>query len=500
VSPLAPRLFGVFTSLAFFALSVVANPVIDWCALMLDAIRNDTTNPTLSSRNLAILNVATYDALNSITRTHQPYRVQLEVSPDSSYDAAIIAAGREVMLTLYPSFRPRTDHLFETQRSALPNTAAVTNGLALGREVGLKIIATRSADGANTDVPYIPSAAPGQWRRTPPFFRPPLTPQWRYIRLFCLPSLGPFLPVPPPALNSPEYAESLNEVKRLGGKQSPERTVDQTEIANFWSDFSYTSMPPGHWHEIAATIARDKNLSVPDSARLFALVGLAQADAAIACWEAKYRWNLWRPVTAIQRAAEDDNPQTEPDPAWDHLLVAPPFPAYTSGHSGFSKASAQVLTHFFGTDAVSFTARSDTLPGVFRKFTSLAACADEVGISRIYGGIHYSFDNVEGKRVGGLVGDYVSQNFLLPNASLPQIRFEGFTNDVPFLRVHGQVGKPAMLEFSSDLIHWQKLSTNSAVSGGLPLQGGRALGWDPGFYRACEDAPRSLQIEVLDPD
>jgi hypothetical protein len=466
---------------------VTANPVIDWCALMLDAIRTDTTNPTLSSRNLAILNVATYDAVNSITRTHQPYLIQSNAAPTTSLDAAIHAAGREVMLALYPSFRPRTEELFAQRRATLPATADVTNGLALGRDIAQKIIAHRSADGANTDVPYIPSAAPGQWRRTPPFFRPPLTPQWRYVRPFCLPSLTPFLPVDPPALDSPEYAQALNEVKRLGSMDSPERTAEQTEIAHFWSDFSYTAMPPGHWHEIAATIAQSRNLPVPESARLFALLGMAQADAAILCWEAKYRWNLWRPVTAIQRANEDGNPLTQPDPNWEQLLAAPPFPAYTSGHSTFSKASAQVLTRFFGTDAITFTARSDTLPDVRRSFQSLAVCADEVGMSRIYGGIHFSFDNEEGKRTGGLIGDYVSANYLLPNESLPRIAFERMTNDLPVLRIHGHVGEPLQLEFSLDLVHWQKLLTNQAVVGGTAVASVRAIGSEPVFYRVCEE-------------
>ncbi len=480
------RILSFVVATALLSGTALANPVLDWSALMLDAIRNDNTSPTLSSRNLAMLNAATYDAVNSITRTHQPYLTLAETSAEVSVEAAVIAAGRETMLALYPSFRPRTEDLFETQRSALPATGAVTNGLALGREVALKIIVARSADGANTDVPYIPSAAPGQWRRTPPFFRPPLTPQWRYVRPFCLPYLGPFLPVPPPALDSPEYAATVKEVRRLGGKQSADRTPEQSQIAIFWSDFSYTAMPPGHWHEIAATIARERNLSVPECARLFALLGLAQADAAIVCWEAKYRWNLWRPVTAIQRADEDGNPLTEADPTWDHFLVSPPFPAYTSGHSSFSKASSQVLTQFLGTDAVTFTARSDSLPGVFRTFTSLAACAEEVGLSRIYGGIHYPIDNEEGKRTGGLVGDYVCENFLLPNASLPELRFAGVTNGVPLLRVHGRWGKPTMVEYSPDLTHWKRLATNTAVPGGFAVSGVSTMGGDPGYYRVCE--------------
>ncbi len=436
---------------------------------MMAAIRADNTGPTVSTRNLAILNVATYDAVNSITRTHQPYRFQLDAAPDTSVEAAVIAAGREVMLALYPTFRARTDELYETQVAALPSTSQVAAGLALGREIALRVLALRAADGSTTDVPYIPSSAPGQWQRTPSFFRPPLTPQWRYVTLFCLPGLEPFLPQPPPPLDSEEYARDFNEVKRLGERNSPVRTDEQSLIAVYWSDFSYTAMPPGHWHEIAATIARDRHTSVPDTARLFALLGLAQADAAILCWEAKYRWNLWRPVTAIRRAAEDGNPATEPDPTWHHYLESPPFPAYTSGHSTFGKASAEILTFFYGTDAITFTTASDSVPGVFRVYHSLAACADEIGMSRIYGGIHYMFDNVEGKRTGALVARYVVANFLLPNDTLPRLVLENVSPAGARLRVLGHVGHPSVVEASPDLVHWMPLATDTAVPGGNVL-------------------------------
>lgn len=473
------------------SLASQGNPVTDWCALMLDAIRTDTTNPTLSSRNLAILGAATHDAVNSIVRTHQPYRVQVAVAPDAHVEAAAISAGHEVMLSLYPGFRARTEELFAAQRRSLPTNNAVTEGLGAGREAARHLLSERGSDGSNTEIPYIPSDAPGQWRRTAPFFRPPLTPHWGRVRTFCLPSLDAFRPGPPPALDSREYADALNEVKRLGGKNSRDRTPEQAEIASFWSDFSYTAMPPGHWHEIAATLARDRHLPVPETARLLALIGLAQADAAIVCWDAKYRWNLWRPITAIQRAAEDGNPLTEPDPAWEDFLVSPPFPAYTSGHSSFSKASAQVLTHFFGTDALHFTARSDTLPGVLRTFESVSVCADEVGISRIYGGIHFAFDNVEGKRTGGRIGDYVFDNFLIPVDALPQLRIEGLDPFTPTLRIHGFIGGEATLESSTDLLHWTRVSRQSAPVGGFAVPITPGSGTGPTYYRATASRPAS---------
>ena len=446
---------------------VHANVALDWSALMMTGIRSDTTGPTLASRNLAILHLAIYDAVNSVTGTYQPYLTQLSPPPATSAEAAAAGAGRTVLKVLYPSLSARTDGAFELWLATTANDAAITNGLTLGTTVAERLLAARANDGSATDVPYIPSDKPGQWRRTPPFFRPPLTPQWRYVTPFALPELGSFVPGPPPALNSAAYAEAFNEVKQIGAKNSTVRTAEQSQIATFWSDFSYTAMPPGHWHEIAATIANSKGTSLRDTARLMALLSLAQADGAIVCWETKFKYNLWRPVTAIQRAGEDENAVTEADPTWDHLLASPPFPAYPSGHSVFSKASSEVLTSFYGTDAISFTTASDSLPGVFRNFKSLAACADEVGMSRIYGGIHFQFDNVDGKRSGEKIAQYVLGNWLLPNSQLPAERLVNTPPETLSLRLHGRTGTTLVLESSTDLHHWKSVATNAAVAGGV---------------------------------
>ncbi len=462
-------LLGLILGLAALGRPARANVVLDWNVVMMAGIRIDTSAPTLSTRNLAILHLAIYDAMNSVVRSHQPYLVLEDAPAGTSVEAAATAAGYEVLNALYPSMRARADDVYNTWLATAPVGAATTQGLALGTAVAQRVLAARSSDGATTEVPYIPSDLPGEWRRTPPFFRPPLTPQWRYVDTFALADLEPFVPGPPPALDSPEYALDVNQVKALGGKQSAERTAEQSEIAVFWSDFSYTAMPSGHWHEIAASIVRTQGTGLMDTARLMAWLSIAQADSAIVCWEAKFRYNLWRPVTAIQRANEDGNAATEADPAWDHLLQAPPFPAYTSGHSTFSKASTEVLTAFYGTDAVSFTAASDSLPGVFRNFDSLAACADEIGMSRIYGGIHFMFDNVEGKRSGEKVARFVTGNFLLPNDQLPFARLEAIAGNTARLRVHGHAGAQVVLECSGNLIDWSPVSTNLVRSGGVVI-------------------------------
>jgi hypothetical protein len=477
---------GIFL-MAMAVRGVERDVILEWNALMLDAIRADNSGPTLSTRNLAILHTAMFDAVNSVVRTHQPYQFLFDAPEGTSAEAAAVAAGYTVMNTLYQTLGARTRDLYDVYVEGALGDPGLTNGLSLGRVIGESTLQSREADGSQTEVVYIPSDLPGQWRRTPPFFRPPLTPHWRYVTPFCIPALDPFMPPPPPPLDSPEYARDVDDVKALGSKTSSVRTAEQSEIAVFWSDFSYTAMPPGHWHEIAATIVQSRETSLVDTSRLFALLSVAQADAAIVCWETKFRYNIWRPITSIRRADEDGNLITEADPAWDHFLASPPFPSYPSGHSTFSKASSEVLSSFFGTDAITFVAASDSLPGVFRTFHSLSECTEEVGMSRIYGGIHFMFDNVGGKLSGKRIGNYVSSNLLLPNTVLPLVLLEGVENTAPRVRVHGHVGQRCILEASEDLVVWQGLATNRVMATGDLYVDHSADGHRTRFYRARED-------------
>jgi membrane-associated phospholipid phosphatase len=213
--------------------------------------------------------------------------------------------------------------------------------------------------------------------------------------------------------------EDFNQVKTLGAKNSPVRTSDQTEIAQFWSDGAGTYTPPGHWNQIAEEVALQRNTSLMDEARLFALLNIALADAAIAAWDAKYAYEFWRPVTAIQQADFDNNPQTtagrrhsERNTAWDSLIGTPLLPEYVSGHSTFSGAADAILANFFG-DNVGFTTTSSGLPGASRSYNNFAAAADEAGISRIYGGIHFLAADVDGLATGRALGNYVFDNFLV---------------------------------------------------------------------------------------
>lgn len=211
---------------------------------------------------------------------------------------------------------------------------------------------------------------------------------------------------------------------QLGGLSSLQRTADQTDIALFWADGGGTATPPGHWNQIVADLILEQGGTLVDRARAFALLNLALADAGIASWDAKYTYELWRPIDAIRDGNLDPNAATAADPAWAPLLRTPPFPTYTSGHSTFSGAADAVLTHLFG-DHVTFTSRSDSHSGFTqrplaasqvrtRSFASFSQAAEEAGRSRIYGGIHFEFDNEAGLASGRALGQFVVDNIGLP--------------------------------------------------------------------------------------
>src|SRR4029434_298141 len=234
------------------------------------------------------------------------------------------------------------------------------------------------------------------WVPTPPAFLPYLLPQWGFVAPFGMNSSSQFRPPGPPSLDSERYATDYEEVKELGAAVGSTRTEEQSEIAQFWADGAGTETPPGHWNSVAQTIAAERANTLEENARLFALLNIAMADAAICAWDAKYTFDFWRPVTAIAFA--------EPELNWMSFIVTPPFPDYTSGHSTFSGAAATVLALFYGTDDLPFTIGSDFLPGVYRSFPTTLIAAGEAADSRLYGGIHYRSANEDGLHVGIAIG------------------------------------------------------------------------------------------------
>ena len=397
-----------------FAAPAFADVVTTWNTAALNVIRAGKTSPPRASRALAILHVAIYDAVNGIVRTHEPYLIQSAVPASASIDAAASAAARRVLVELFPAGATAFNQLHAATLAAIADSPQKSRGIAWGESVAAQILSARASDNADAIVPPPGGSGAGVWIPTPPGFAAYLLPQWGSVHPFGMPAGESFRPAGPPSLDSAAYTAAYNEVKALGGAVSASRTPEQEEIALFWADGAGTETPPGHWNTIAQTIAAARGNSVEQNARLFALINIALADAAICAWDAKYWFNFWRPVTAIRNGDVDGNPDTAGDASWTSLIATPPFPDYVSGHSTFSAAAAKVLALFYGTDDIAFTTGSDFLPGVFRSFAGLSAAAAEAGVSRIYGGIHYRFASEDGLSSGALIGEMVFTSKLQP--------------------------------------------------------------------------------------
>jgi hypothetical protein len=419
------------------------NTIQDWNSSVLDIVRQWTTisndpyqgrivpsQPPMVARNLAMIHAAMFDAANAVTGQYDGYRMDLNPQVGASESVAAAAAAFEVAKTLYSA----VDEIAVWQASLnetlaqVPEGTAKKLGIELGKRVGQAILAERANDGAKASSTYQPSTNVGEWRRTFPDYLPPLLPQWPSVRPFALTSGAEFRPEAPPETTSADYASAVDEVMRLGSFQSNQRTQEQTEIALFWADGGGTATPPGHWNRIASDVTLDQGTGLLETARTFALLNIAMADAGIASWDAKYHHDVWRPIDAIRQADQDGNALTPGDPTWIPLLKTPPFPAYTSGHSTFSGAASAVLTHLFGND-VSFKSTSDGHLAaeqrpldpsqiVSRDFNSFEEAAEEAGLSRIYGGIHFHFDNTAGLLLGNQVGASVIDRLLRPTKPL----------------------------------------------------------------------------------
>jgi hypothetical protein len=387
---------------------LLADEITDWNNVMLDAIRANSMSPLPASRILAAMHTGMYDAVNSIARTHQPYHVDLTADPGTSREAAAAQAAHRVLSGMLPVSQAAYDAALANSLSNVPDGPGKTAGIALGNSVGAEILALRANDGASAVVPYTPGSAPGEWRPTPPANAPAAAPQWGNVTPWAMTSPSQFRnPDGPPALDSAEYTAAFNEVKAIGSATSATRTLDQSNIAHFWAGPTGTSTPTGHWNRIAQTVAESQGNTLEENARLFALLNMAEADAAISSWDNKYVYNDWRPLTAIREAATDGNPDTEADPNWSSFITTPNHPSYTSGHSTVSSAAAAVLGNFFGTDNITFTSSAEGFVVPDRTFTSFSQAAMEAADSRLYAGIHWSYDNADGLTGGTALGHYV---------------------------------------------------------------------------------------------
>lgn len=386
------------------ACAATQNVVVDWNAIAITAAGAAGQSSLLQERSVAITSVAVSDAVNGITNEYSRYRSRLSPPSGSSTTAAAIGAAYRALTQLLPSQASLLNTML-SQSLAKYGVSTGDSGFAFGEAVADEIVAMRSADGAAlAQFPYTPpnAGAPGVWMPTPPGFAAALLPGWGAVQPWALQSGAQFRPDEGPDLASDRYAQDFNEVKAIGALSSATRTAEQTNIARFWLASALVI-----WNGVLRQVAIGLDLDESEAARDFALMNVAGADARIACWDAKYAFNFWRPVTAIQRAGDDGNPATEADASWAPLITTPNFPEYVSAHTTISGAMATVLRLLFDDDpGVAFVATSPTNPGFERHWSTFSEGVREVIDARVYAGIHFRSSDERGAGIGRQIGRF----------------------------------------------------------------------------------------------
>jgi hypothetical protein len=374
-----------------------------------------SAGPTLP-RPYAMMHIAMFDAVNSIEGGYTAYRVRVPASRLASSEAAAAQAAHDVLITLFPANAVTFDQVLAKRLATLQPVRAQL-GAQVGREVAKKILEWRATDGWATPQSYSPPALPGLWQPTPPNFPAAAFVQAGDAQPFALPTPYYYLPRRPPALNSQEYADAVNEIKAIGGATSTVRTAEQTLSARLWASVGYKENWAGVWNGVARTMNYTRTFSLIESARMFALLNVSMMDGVHVAQASKYVYQVWRPVTAIQRAGEDMNPATDADPTWMPLLTTPPYPSYAGNMACIGAASARALALYFGTNniPVSFQwSSTDGINYVARGFSGFWQLAEHQAASREYGGIHFHFDTTASQEVCPKVAGYVYANFMRP--------------------------------------------------------------------------------------
>lgn len=390
--------------------------ILQWNRVLMETILTPGQQPAtiMPVRSYAMMHAAMFDAVNSIDGTHTSYLTDVPGSQNASIEAAAAQAAHDVLTALYPTRVAIFDAELATSLQGVEENRA-QQGIRVGQIVAERLLAIRANDGWNVTPPsYTLPATPGNWQPTPPANSAATFTHYPWVLPFAIISATQFAPNPPPALTSAQYAADFNEVKELGSAASATRTADQTLVARLWANVGTPTNFLLVWNNVTRTVSTAQNITTIEKARLFALTNIALHDALQTTFASKFQHGLWRPVTAIRHADEDGNAATSPDAAWSSLVPTPPYPSYAGNMAGIGASQATILALFFGRDDIRFEHTWAGAGGATRSYAGFGAMADEQARARVYGGIHYTFDNVAGQSAGRNVANYVFSKIMRP--------------------------------------------------------------------------------------
>jgi hypothetical protein len=355
---------------------------------------------------MAMMNVAMSDAVNTVQNRYTRFIAEGPRAPKASAEAAAAGAAREMLLRLYPDQKAKIQEAYAASIAAVAEGTARNAGTLVGEQVAAAVFAERANDASSAPDTYRPVTTPGVWIPT----TPPIFPQYATARPWGFKSPDQFRPAPPPALSSALYARDYNEIKEVGAAKSVRRTPEQTEAVKFWTQNNFLPC----WFQAAAQLSASRGLGLADNARLFALLAMAEGNAFILEWDAKFHYNFWRPVTAIRNGDKDGNDATERDAGWAPLNATPMHPEYPSAAGIVGGAAAGVLQSVFGNGPASFTVNDIFDPKLQRRYTSFAQMAEEQRLVRVWGGIHFRNSVEVGDEMGRKIADHLASTYMKP--------------------------------------------------------------------------------------
>lgn len=386
------------------------DPVLQWNAVTLSTVGAE--NPIEQQRIAAIVHLAIFEAVNAVTLEYAPYIGSIVAVPGASADAAAIAAAHAVLIAHVPEHLAMLDAARTSALARIPDGPGKNAGIGVGEMAAHAMIDRRTNDGSETPELHVPASAdPGEWQLTPSC--PPEGSPFLHvgnITPFGVERSDQFRSDPPPSLTSRRYARDFNEVKEVGGVDSPNRPPDRTDVARYYA--AVLALPT--WNPVAQQVALGRKSSLSENARAFALLNMAMMDAVISVFETKYHYTFWRPETAIPVADTDDNPKTDPDPNFTPFITTPCHPSYPSAHASIGHAAREVLERLFGEGPHWIELSNPAVPDVKLQYTSLQEITSDIDDARIYGGIHFRFDQRAGAKQGHQIGAYMYRHYLRP--------------------------------------------------------------------------------------